>query len=85
MFWIPQGWVPGYIEWVLSFPRAPKGSISIQLWHIACASVIGMISEAVTALYALQNRSTLKGEAQAYRSGGEGKPNRIGGGPKKEL
>ena len=85
MFWIPKGWVPNYVEWILSWPRAPQGSISVQLWLIACASVVGMVSEAILALYALQNRGLLKGKPQAYRSGGEGKPNRLGGGPKKEL
>jgi hypothetical protein len=56
LFWLPQGWVPGYVEWLLSFPRAPKGSISIQLWGIACASVISMSSEAIVALYVLATK-----------------------------
>ncbi|KAF2231251.1 protein get1 [Viridothelium virens] len=85
MFWIPQGWVPSYVEWLLSFPRAPQGSISIQIWQIACTSVIGMVSEAIFALYALATKGASKEDPQAYRSGGEGKPTRIGGGPKKEL
>ncbi len=38
---------------MLSFPRAPRGSISIQIWGIACASVIHLIGGAVVALYVL--------------------------------
>ncbi|OCL01422.1 hypothetical protein AOQ84DRAFT_329001 [Glonium stellatum] len=56
LFWLPQGWVPGYVEWVLSFPRAPRGSISINIWDIACASVIGLVSEAITAIYVLATK-----------------------------
>ncbi|GAB7348224.1 hypothetical protein MBLNU459_g6221t1 [Dothideomycetes sp. NU459] len=53
LFWLPQGWVPSYVEWILAFPRAPRGSISIQVWGIACASVTAMVSEAILALYKL--------------------------------
>lgn len=56
MFWIPQGWVPGYVEWILAFPRAPTGSISMQVWWIACATVIHMVGEAVVAFYTLLQR-----------------------------
>ncbi|ORY11167.1 CHD5-like protein-domain-containing protein [Clohesyomyces aquaticus] len=53
MFWVPAGWVPGYVEWILSFPRAPMGSVSINIWGIACASMIELVSEAITATYVL--------------------------------
>jgi hypothetical protein len=53
MFWLPQGWVPYYAEWVLSFPKAPLGSISVNIWAIACGSVISLISEAIASLWAL--------------------------------
>ncbi|PNS13965.1 hypothetical protein CAC42_6478 [Sphaceloma murrayae] len=53
MFWIPQGWVPGYVEWALSFPRAPIGSVSMQVWWIACASVILLVSEGAMATVTL--------------------------------
>ncbi|KAJ9642496.1 GET complex subunit get1 [Coniosporium apollinis] len=61
LFWIPKGWLPGYMEWILAFPRAPRGSVSIQIWAIACASVVGMISEAVVAAYALGTQKTQAG------------------------
>lgn len=44
MFWIPEGWVPGYIEWGLSFPRAPIGSVSIQVWGFAVGQVVTLLS-----------------------------------------
>jgi len=53
MFWIPKGWVPYYAEWLLSFPRAPLGSISIQVWSLACMAIITLVSDAIVALVAL--------------------------------
>ncbi|EMD60145.1 hypothetical protein GGP41_009536 [Bipolaris sorokiniana] len=53
MFWIPAGWVPYYVEWILSFPRAPLGSVSINIWGIACASMIALVAEAVAAAWVL--------------------------------
>ena len=45
--------MPGYVEWMLSFPRAPMGSVSIQIWGVACASVAGMVGSAVLASFIL--------------------------------
>ena len=55
MFWLPQGWVPWQVEWVLSFPRAPVGSVSINVWGIACASVIKLVQEGVVAVWTLRS------------------------------
>jgi tail-anchored protein insertion receptor len=49
LFWIPKGWVPYYAEWILSFPRAPLGSVSLQVWTMACSGVVKMVSEALIA------------------------------------
>ncbi|KAF1814463.1 hypothetical protein P152DRAFT_272600 [Eremomyces bilateralis CBS 781.70] len=70
MFWMPTGWVPYYAEWMLSFPRAPLGSVSIYIWGLACASVISLVSEAIVALYALAfgqavDPSKLKAQSEA--------------------
>jgi hypothetical protein len=81
MFWLPQGWVPGYVEWLLAFPRAPTGSISIQVWGIACASVIAMFSDAIVASYALvqkqqqppQSEKPQREEPVAFKSGSQEK------------
>jgi hypothetical protein len=53
LYWIPKGWAPYYAEWILSFPKAPLGSVSIQIWGIACANVISLVSEALVAAYVL--------------------------------
>ncbi|KAF8862325.1 CHD5 domain-containing protein [Acephala macrosclerotiorum] len=53
MFWIPKGWVPYYAEWLLSFPRAPLGSVSVQAWGLACGAIILLVSDAVVAIVAL--------------------------------
>ncbi|ORX92746.1 CHD5-like protein-domain-containing protein [Clohesyomyces aquaticus] len=35
------------------FPRAPVGSVSINVWGIACASMISLVAEALAASYVL--------------------------------
>ena len=95
LFWIPQGWLPSYVEWLLAFPRAPRGSISIQVWGVACASVIQLVSAAVIAVYALavqqmagtRQAGNEKGEPMKMSaSGGGAPPGKAGGGErKKEL
>lgn len=56
MFWVPAGWVPYYVEWILSFPRAPLGSVSINIWGIACASMIALVAEAFAAAWVLATK-----------------------------
>jgi hypothetical protein len=53
MFYMPAGWVPYYVEWILSFPRAPLGSVSINVWGIACASIIALAAEGLAAVWVL--------------------------------
>lgn len=61
MFWLPQGWVPYQVEWILSFPRAPVGSISVNVWGIACGAVIGMAIEGIVALWTLRTGTVVEG------------------------
>ncbi|KAK5114964.1 hypothetical protein LTR85_010002 [Meristemomyces frigidus] len=61
MFWLPQNWVPYPAEWVLSFPRAPLGSVSINVWTMACASVIALVSEGFRAVWALKEGRVVEG------------------------
>jgi tail-anchored protein insertion receptor len=67
MFWLPQGWVPYYAEWLLSFPRAPMGSVSIQAWVLACGVVILLVSDAIIAIIGLlmETRSNSRQKAKA--------------------
>jgi tail-anchored protein insertion receptor len=60
MFWLPEGWVPYYAEWLLSFPRAPLGSISIQAWFVACGAVILLASDAILATIKLLVEATAR-------------------------
>ena len=52
MFWLLHGWLPYYIEWIIACPKAPLGSISIQVWWIACAGVIQLVADLVGPAYA---------------------------------
>lgn len=53
MFWLPHGWFPYYAEWVISFPRAPMGSVSVASWQLACTGVITLAADAITAVVGL--------------------------------
>lgn len=67
MFWLPQNWVPYPVEWVLAFPRAPTGAVSINVWAMACAAVIAMMSEAVRGIWALRVGKVPEGEDKGQR------------------
>ncbi|KAG9256650.1 CHD5-like protein-domain-containing protein [Emericellopsis atlantica] len=53
MFWVPHGWFPYYAEWIISFPRAPLGSVSVASWQLACAGMIALLSDLITGIYGL--------------------------------
>lgn len=53
MFWLPHGWFPYYAEWILSFPRAPIGSVSIASWQLACIGVIALFSDLIKGIVGL--------------------------------
>ena len=78
LFWLPRGWVPGYVEWILAFPRAPTGSISIQVWGIACASVVQILSTALISVWALAVQ-------QKEAENGKGEPMKMGVGGSKGI
>ncbi|GJN73359.1 CHD5 domain-containing protein [Purpureocillium lilacinum] len=62
MFWLPYGWFPYYAEWIISFPRAPLGSVSAPSWQLACSGFITLVSEVlVFAWTALFSRKTAEG------------------------
>ena len=81
LFWIPRGWAPGYVEWLLAFPRAPTGSVSIQIWGIACATVVQLIGAAVVAGLVLMRQQ--EQERQKMKMGVGGRSEKADG--KKEL
>lgn len=74
------------------------GSVSIQVWGIACVAVVKMVSEAVVAGWKLYQRSAISGgkkgvevklEGLGKDVGRQGEGNKMrvgaGGGVKKEL
>lgn len=82
LFWIPRGWVPGYVEWILAFPRAPTGSVSIQMWGVACATAIQLVSAAMVAGLVLVQEQRRGGREKIAMGAESGKTEREG---KKEL
>ncbi|RHZ48544.1 guided entry of tail-anchored proteins factor 1 [Aspergillus thermomutatus] len=67
VFALPAGWFPSYVEWVLSFPRAPRGSVSVQVWNSVCATAIAVMAEIVTSML-LQMRSRTASPASAAKA-----------------
>ncbi|KAM0261119.1 hypothetical protein ACHAQJ_002381 [Trichoderma viride] len=53
MFWLPHGWFPYYAEWIVSFPRAPLGSVSIASWQLACAGIVTLLIDVFTFVFKL--------------------------------
>lgn len=67
--------MPIYVEWLLAFPRAPRGSVSIQMWGIACATIVQLVGAAVVAglvLVRQQQQGTQKMKMGAGAMGGKG-------------
>ncbi|KAI9376514.1 protein get1 [Aspergillus egyptiacus] len=50
VFALPAGWFPYPVEWILSFPRAPAGSVSVQVWNSVCATAVTVIAEILTGM-----------------------------------
>ncbi|KAI9797809.1 MAG: GET complex subunit get1 [Piccolia ochrophora] len=74
LFWIPQGWLPYYVEWLLAFPRAPTGSISIQIWGIACATVIQLLGDVIVGSYTFILGSGARRREQPQMASASGNP-----------
>lgn len=85
MFWIPAGWVPYYVEWILSFPRAPLGSVSINVWGIACASMLVLVSEALAAIWVLATKTPVPKATTEEPMAFKASQNNGKAGEKKEL
>jgi hypothetical protein len=82
MFWLPYGWFPYWAEWIISFPRAPLGSVSIASWQLACTGMVTLVSELVTGIYGLvaaskhapvQEKAKGKKMEEPVKAGGEKK------------
>lgn len=74
MFWLPYGWFPYYVEWLISFPAAPMGSVSVVSWQLACTGVISLVADAIGAIIQLvfemrQNYTTRQKKQRMKREG----------------
>ena len=72
VFPLPEAWFPYYVEWILSFPRAPLGSVSIQVWSNVCATTILLAADILGALL-VQVVSQKKDQKETVPVGVEGK------------
>lgn len=70
MFWLPHGWFPYYAEWIISFPRAPLGSVSIASWQLACTGIITLLIDILTSIFTL-TQGTKQKEAPVPAAGAE--------------
>lgn len=74
--------MPRYVEWILAFPRAPTGSVSIQMWGVACATVVQLVSAAAAAGVVLVEEQKQGGREKIAMGVGGGRNEKEG---KKEL
>ncbi|EEH08712.1 CHD5 domain-containing protein [Histoplasma capsulatum G186AR] len=74
IFTLPPGWIPWQVQWVLSFPRAPMGTVSIQIWGGACATVVALVGDAMKASLAYVSKPKIdRIKLGATMEGKEGK------------
>lgn len=69
VFALPADWFPYYVQWILSLPRAPLGSVSIQVWSNVCATAVGVMADIATSMLLVSRIAP----AQAVPAGAEKK------------
>jgi tail-anchored protein insertion receptor len=84
MFWLPHDWFPGYAEWLISFPRAPIGSVSITSWQLACTGVLVLLKDTMLALVALVQEAKAKAKAPTKEKNQKEAPVAADAAPKKK-
>ena len=81
--------MPWYVEWTLAFPRAPSGSVSINVWSAACAAVLAVVGDSVGYLIVIvQGQKGAKGKGEPMKVAADGKMGTSASnarGSKKEL
>ena len=66
--------MPWYVEWTLAFPRAPSGSVSINVWSAACAAALTVVGDSVAYLImAVQEQKGVKGKGEPMKVAADGK------------
>jgi hypothetical protein len=64
--------VPWYVEWTLAFPRAPSGSVSINVWSAACAAVLTVVGDFLAYLFLVVRGQGVK-QKQPLKAAADGK------------
>ena len=75
--------MPWYVERILSFPRAPNGSVSIQVWGAACVTVIGIVGELTG--YGITRYAGMQGKAAKRQPMAQASGSGPGDGEKKDI
>lgn len=75
MFWLPHGWFPYWAEWIVSFPKAPIGSVSVASWQLACTGMIALLSDLITGIYGLALSGSAKQKEAPFKGQSEAKSN----------
>lgn len=69
MYQLPQGWFPWQIEWILACPRAPTGTISIQVWGMCCSAVVSLVGEMAGAVISSARNGSSEAEKDEKKTG----------------
>jgi tail-anchored protein insertion receptor len=74
MYWLPKGWLPWYGEWILAFPYAPRGSVSVQVWTMASGSILAMVIDAVKSVLTLALGKAVNSERKSRQAQAQNEP-----------
>lgn len=53
----------------MAFPKAPRGSVSVQVWFMACTTVIALVGTGLVAAYGLVKSAEGEKVAQSFQAG----------------
>jgi len=70
VFYLPPGWLSP-LTWGMSLPFAPKGSVSVGVWQMACRRVIKVGERAVKNMIAPSEPIAVPAEVEASSSAGK--------------
>ncbi|KAJ8584563.1 hypothetical protein M405DRAFT_866112 [Rhizopogon salebrosus TDB-379] len=73
VFYLPPGWL-GPLAWGMSLPFAPKGSVSVGVWQMACRRVIKVGERAVKNMIAPSEPVAVPAEMETSFSAGKKSP-----------
>jgi len=66
------------VERLLAFPRAPTGSVSVQVWGTACATIVKVVGGAVVAGWGLVQERKMEEKVGGGQGWGQGEKMKMG-------